>query len=565
MKLTKKIVALVAVLMTTASVWAGEVTVKTLLNGVESSTVGTVTPRVSETNGVCTLTVTPASGYYIDVITAEKTIEGGMAQATRRRASGTPGMDNYLQVTAPQSPDDPSDVTTWTFTMPASDYNVEVIANFKARTSIAGATLNLTLPQGGFVFDGEAKEPAVTVTLGGSTLASSNYTVDYSNNIDAGTATVTVTGKNTYTGTATKNFTIGKAELSNATVSLAGWTYGDAANTPVLRGNLGDGTVNYFYANAEAPSLEYTTDVPTNAGNYSVKAVIAETANYQGKEVTNTFTIDPKALTEDMMWQEGEEFVYTGEPQTLADGMFGLTDGEDELEYGVDFTIEYANNTNVGTATATITGMGNYQGTLTTTFEIVREIILSFSEKNSWVTYCATEDLTVPEGLSAYVVTSINGSTVQVEEIGFIPEGQGVLLNCEEPAYASDGFIAAAYNGAHSELPNNYLEGITAAASVKALATEGKSIYVLYNDEFVKTNSGTIPANRSYLPVGMDVNANARLSISFADDDEITAIERIANSQQLKANGQYYDLQGRKVAQPAKGLYIVNGRKVVVK
>ena len=563
MKLTKKIVALVAVLMTTASVWAGEVTVKTLLNGVESSTVGTVTPRVSETNGVCTLTVTPASGYYIDVITAEKTIEGGMAQAPRRRT--TPGMDNYLQVTAPQSPYDPSDVTTWTFTMPASDYNVEVIANFKARTSIAGATLNLTLPQGGFVFDGEAKEPAVTVTLGGSTLASSNYTVDYSNNIDAGTATVTVTGKNTYTGTATKNFTISKAELSNATVSLAGWTYGDAANTPVLRGNLGDGTVNYFYANAEAPSLEYTTDVPANAGNYSIKAVIAETDNYLGKEVTNTFTIDPKALTEDMMWQEGEEFVYTGEPQTLADGMFGLTDGEDELEYGVDFTIEYANITNFGTATATITGLGNYQGTLTTTFEIVREIILSFSEKNSWATYCATEDLIVPDGLSAYVVTSINGSTVQVEELGFIPEGQGVLLNCEEPAYASDGFFAAAYNGAHSELPNNYLEGITTATSVKTLAAEGKSIYVLYNDEFVKTISGTIPANRSYLPVGMDVNANARLSISFADDDEITAIERIANSQQLKANGQYYDLQGRKVAQPAKGLYIVNGRKVVVK
>ena len=808
MKLTKKIVALVAVLMTTASVLASEsrVTVITMLNGSASSTVGTVTPRVSETNGVCTLTVTPASGYYIDIITAEKTIEGGMAQAPRRRT--TPGMDNYLQVTAPQSPYDPSDVTIWTFTMPASDYNVEVIANFKARTSIAGATLNLTLPQGGFVFDGEAKEPAVTVTLGGSTLASSNYTVDYSNNIDAGTATVTVTGKNTYTGTATKNFTIGKAalselsvmiegwiygqyneevnaprvngneskgtetftysvanenkfsatvptnagnytvkvvvaetenyqageatanftiskaELSNATVSLAGWTYGDAANTPVLRGNLGDGTVNYFYANAEAPSLEYTTDVPTNAGNYSVKAVIAETANYQGKEVTNTFsiakanlsgvtianiadqtytgkavepavtvtfngetvdaaeytvgysnntnvgeatvtltatgvnftagttatktfqileanavitasnqtvtyngeeqeftnysvdkgsvivryyaseaerakgsnelkvvvnagiyyvkleqgnenyhsdpvnatfTIEAKMLTEDMIWQEGEEFIYNGEPQTLADGMFGLTDGEDELEYGVDFTIEYTNNINVGTATATITGLGNYQGTLTTTFEIVREIILSFSEKNSWVTYCATEDLTVPEGLSAYVVTSINGSTVQVEEIGFIPEGQGVLLNCEEPVYASDGFIAAAYNGAHSELPNNYLEGITAATSVKALATEGKSIYVLYNDEFVKTNSGTIPANRSYLPVGMDVNANARLSISFADDDEITAIERIANSQQLKANGQYYDLQGRKVAQPAKGLYIVNGRKVVVK
>ena len=561
MKLTKKIVALVAVLMTTASVWAGEVTVVTMLNGVESSTVGTVTPRVSETNGVCTLTVTPASGYYIDIITAEKTIEGGMAQAPRRRT--TPGMDNYLQVTAPQSPYDPSDVTIWTFTMPASDYNVEVIANFKARTSIAGATLNLTLPQGGFVFDGEAKEPAVTVTLGGSTLASSNYTVDYSNNIDAGTATVTVTGKNTYTGTATKNFTIGKAALSNATVSLAGWTYGDAANTPVLRGNLGDGTVNYFYANAEAPSLEYTTDVPTNAGNYSVKAVIAETANYQGKEVTNTFSI-AKANLSGVTIANIADQTYTGKAVEPAVTVTFNGETVDAAEY----TVGYSNNTNVGEATVTLTATGiNFTAgtTATKTFEIVRELILSFSEKNSWATYCATEDLTVPEGLSAYVVTSINGSTVQVEEIGFIPEGQGVLLNCEEPAYASDGFIAAAYNGAHSELPNNYLEGITAATSVKALATEGKSIYVLYNDEFVKTNSGTIPANRSYLPVGMDVNANARLSISFADDDEITAIERIANSQQLKANGQYYDLQGRKVAQPAKGLYIVNGRKVVVK
>ena len=645
MKLTKKIVALVAVLMTTASVWAGEVTVVTMLNGVESSTVGTVTPRVSETNGVCTLTVTPASGYYIDIITAEKTIEGGMAQAPRRRT--TPGMDNYLQVTAPQSPYDPSDVTIWTFTMPASDYNVEVIANFKARTSIAGATLNLTLPQGGFVFNGEAKEPAVTVTLGGSTLASSNYTVDYSNNIDAGTATVTVTGKNTYTGTATKNFTIGKAalsklsvmiegwiygqyneevnaprvngneskgtetftysvanenkfsatvptnagnytvkvvvaetenyqageatanftiskaELSNTSVSLAGWTYGDAANTPVLRGNLGDGTVNYFYANAEAPSLEYATDVPANAGNYSVKAVIAETANYQGKEVTNTFSI-AKANLSGVTIANIADQTYTGKAVEPAVTVTFNGETVDAAEY----TVGYSNNTNVGEATVTLTATGvNFTAgtTATKTFQIVREIILSFSEKNSWVTYCATEDLIVPDGLSAYVVTSINGSTVQVEEIGFIPEGQGVLLNCEEPAYASDGFIAAAYNGAHSELPNNYLEGITAATSVKALATEGKSIYVLYNDEFVKTNSGTIPANRSYLPVGMDVNANARLSISFADDDEITAIERIANSQQLKANGQYYDLQGRKVAQPAKGLYIVNGRKVVVK
>ena len=283
MKLTKKIVALVAVLMTTASVWAGEVTVKTLLNGVESSTVGSVTPRVSETNGVCTLTVTPASGYYIDIITAEKTIEGGMAQAPRRRT--TPGMDNYLQVTAPQSPYDPSDVTTWTFTMPASDYNVEVIANFKARTSIASATLNLTLPQGGFVFDGEAKEPAVTVTLGGSTLASSNYTVDYSNNTDAGTATVTVTGKNTYTGTATKNFTIGKANLSGVTIAdIADQTYTGKAVEPAV-------TVTFNGKAVDA--AEYTVGYSnnTNVGEATVTLTATGVNFTAGTTATKTFQI----------------------------------------------------------------------------------------------------------------------------------------------------------------------------------------------------------------------------------------------------------------------------------
>ena len=802
MKLTKKIVALVAVLMTTASVLASEVTVITMLNGVANSNVGTV--KHSEANGVCTLTVTPASGYYIDVITAEKTVSGGMAQAPRRRT--TPGMDNYLQVSGPQSPFDPSGETTWTFIMPEDEsYSVEVIANFKTRTSIASATLNLTLPEGGYVFDGEAKEPAVTVTLGGSTLASSNYTVDYSDNINAGTATVTVTGKNTYTGSATKNFTISKAalsdlsvvirgwiygqydeevnaprvsgnegngavtysykaagatefgasvpqnagthtvkatiaetanyqgkeatvnftitkaELSNATVSLEGWTYGDDANIPVVTNNLGDGTVDIFFANTAAPSLDYTADVPANAGNYSIKAVIAESANYQGKEVTNTFsiakadfslvtiadianetftgeaiepdvtvtfkgkavdaseytvgysnnvdagtatvtltatgtnftaettasktfqivpasvtisaedqtvtyngsaqaytgatvakgslsikyatsldadaektttaptnagvyyvtisqtnpnytsqdatatfTINPKALTGEMVQNLSEtSFIYDGKAKTLS---FSVKDGASVLVESDDYTVTYSDNINVGVATATVTGNGNYTGFFILDFEILRKLNVSFSETNSWATYCATEDLSIPEGLQVYVVTGVDASSVSVEQIDYLPANEGVLLHLEEPALASDGFIAAKDNAAHSELPNNYLEGITAATLVSSLTADGSSIYVLYNDEFVKTINGTIPANRCYLPLGMNVNVNARLTISFADDDnETTSLNeelRMKNEESVDA---WYDMQGRKVAQPAKGLYIVNGKKVVIK
>ena len=800
MKLTKKIFALVAVLMMTANVLAGEVTVITMLNGVANSNVGTVTDNVA--NGVCTLTVKPASGYYIDIITAEKIVDAGMAQAPRRRT--TPGMDNYLQVSGPQSPFDPSGETTWTFTMPTDEnYDVEVIANFKARTSISGATITLAATE--VTYNGDEQTPAVTkVVLSGKELAESDYEVGYSNNIDAGTnATVTVTGKNTYTGTATTTFTIKKAALSNLSVMMEGWTYGEyneevnaprvdgnegegqetvsykvkgagddtyttevpsdagtyvvkvavaatdnfaagsataeftiaradlnlnltlqgwsygnAANTPSLSGNDGNGAVTYTYAIDNA-SAEYTTTVPTNAGSYKIKAAVAVTTNYNAAEATDTFkiakanlsgvtiadiadqtynngsaieptvnvtfkneavatteytvsysnntsvgeatvtltatgvnftagttatktfqireanavitatdqtvtyngeaqtftncsvtngsvivryyeseadrakgsnalevvvnagtyyvkveqgnenyhsdpvnalfVINPKALTEDMMWQEGDEFVYTGQPQTLADTMFGLTDGEDELEYDVDFTIEYTDNINVGTATATITGKGNYTGTLTTTFEIVREVAISFSENNSWMSYYAEENLEIPHELKAYAVTGVDGTTVEVQQLSFIPRHQGVLLTYKEVMPQEESLFFHACDDVPEVMPENMLNGVAAATQVSTLAADGESIYVLYNDEFVKTVSGTIKANRCYLPVDMNVNVNSRLSIIIDD----TGIENVMNSKMTV--GSYYDLQGRKVAQPAKGLYIVNGRKVVVK
>ena len=804
MKLTKKIVALVAVLMTTASVLASEVTVITMLNGVASSTGGTVAH--SESGGVCTLTVTPADGYYIDVVTAEKTVDGGIAQSRRRT---TPGMDNYLDVTAPQSPYDPSGKTTWTFTMPDDEsYNVEVIANFKARTSITGATITLAATE--VTYTAEAITPAVTkVVAGGKELAEGDYEVSYSNNIDAGTATVTVTGKKTYTGTATTTFTIKKAALNltvmlegwiygeyneevnalhvdgnegegqetvsykvkgagddtyspnlpsdagiyvvkvdvaatdnyaagsataeftiaradlDLTLTLQGWTYGDAAKTPSLSGNDGNGAVTYSYANAEAASAEYTTNVPTNAGSYIIKAVVAVTTNYNAGEATAnftiakanlsgvtiadiadqtytgeaitptvnvtfkdeavaateytvgysnntgvgeatvtltatgvnftagttatktfqivpasitinaedqtvtyngnaqaytgatvakgslsikyatsqdadaektttaptnagvyyvtisqtdpnytsqdataTFTIEAKMLTENMMWQEGGEFIYSGEAQTLADTMFGLTDEDEEREfsyelvYGTDYTVSYSNNVNVGTATATITGLGNYQGTLTTTFEIVREVAISFSENNSWMSYYAEEDLIIPHELEAYAVTGVDGTEVKVQKLDYIPSNQGVLLTYKEVMPHEESMFFHACTDVPEVKPTNLLSGVAAATLVSSLTADGSSIYVLYNDEFVKTTSGTIKANRCYLPISM--NVNARLAISFADDDnETTAIENV--NRETITNNNYYDMQGRKVAQPAKGLYIVNGKKVVIK
>lgn len=76
---------------------------------------------------------------------------------------------------------------------------------------ISNATVT---PSSSYTYDGTAKTPSVTVTLLGETVPSECYDITYSNNVNAGTATVTVTGKDGYEGTATGTFTISKKSLS---------------------------------------------------------------------------------------------------------------------------------------------------------------------------------------------------------------------------------------------------------------------------------------------------------------------------------------------------------------
>ena len=82
------------------------------------------------------------------------------------------------------------------------------------------------------------------------------------------------------------------------TVSIDGWTYGQQANKPSVTGNMGNGDVTYSYA--KKGSDEFSSTVPTNVGEYTVKADISETANYNGAVTTADFTItkaDPKYTT----------------------------------------------------------------------------------------------------------------------------------------------------------------------------------------------------------------------------------------------------------------------------
>lgn len=82
--------------------------------------------------------------------------------------------------------------------------------------------------------------------------------------------------------------------------------------------------------------------------------------------------------------------------------------------------------------------------------------------------------------------------------------------------------------------------------------------------EFRKTTSGTLAANKAYLKLPSSVNP-ARLSIVFNDEDSETTGILDVQKHTTQSDNVYYNLRGMQVNKPTKGLYIMNGKKVIVK
>ena len=210
----------------------------------------------------------------------------------------------------------------------------------------------------GWTYNGQANTPVVSGNTGNGAVTYT-YAVKGSTTFSAtvptaaGTYTVKATIAETanYQGAeATADFTIGKATIT-PTVTLQGWTYNGQANTPVVSGNTGNGAVTYTYA--VKGSASYSATVPTAAGTYTVKATIAETANYQGAEATADFTIGKATITPTVTLQG---WTYNSQANTPV--VSGNT-GNGTVTYTTS-TVPSAAATY--TVKATIAETANYQG-----------------------------------------------------------------------------------------------------------------------------------------------------------------------------------------------------------
>ena len=175
-----------------------------------------------------------------------------------------------------------------------------------------------------------------------------------------------------------------------------------------------------------------------------------------------------------------------------------------------------------------------------------------------YATYATTNNIEVPESNDVKVMTvTVNkgNSTITLNEIPantVIPAGTGILVKA---AQGNHDFVVTSKEGA--PLKNNSLVAATTDVTSYgdkffALTKQGEKVGFA-----LVANGVVIPASKAYLEV-----PEATAAKFFGLDGEATGINNVKTA---KADGAYYTLEGVKTTKPVKGLYIHNGKKIVVK
>lgn len=216
--------------------------------------------------------------------------------------------------------------------------------------------------------DGEVFDPAVD-TKYYTLVEGVDYNVEYTDNIYPGVVTMTITGVNHYTGTLAKRFEI-TADLANAVIApIPAQMYQNGTPvTPELTVTLGDRTLLL--------NFDYTVTYSNNTGRGTATATIYPVAGsmYTGSQ-SATFEISRELSSDTVtVMMIDRSFSYTGSAITPE---IGVIYGDNQrLTAGVDYTVSYENNVNVGTATARITGTGVFTGTVLVNFTIIKRSII---------------------------------------------------------------------------------------------------------------------------------------------------------------------------------------------
>lgn len=313
--------------------------------------------------------------------------------------------------------------------------------------------------------------------------------------------------------------------------------------------------VTYTSENEEVATVNAETGVVTivGVGETTISATSAQTDVLLAGEASYLLTVY-KTLSHESITVTVDDMTYTGE---AVEPEVTVMDGETDITGYV--TVAYSNNVAVGSsALVTITPketevVNYYVGSATQTFSIVNRTLeigkdVNFASGQNWASfYTTTENLELPENVMAYIVTAVSTNTVTVKAINYVPKNVPVLIENESTATTDN-----------TSAEGNLLQGTSESTAVSGI---NGNVYVLYNGGFTRATSGAIPSHRAYLV--LEQEAGARLLII---EEETTGIADI-RGMRSGVDACWYTLDGQKLqTQPTqKGMYIVNGQKVVIK
>ena len=266
---------------------------------------------------------------------------------------------------------------------------------------VSTATISAIADQ---TFYGSAVRPAVTVKVGDKTLTEgTDYAVTYANNDKVGKATATITGIGSYTGARTVQF--------NVVEPTSGSTVAKVAVPVAAAGLTYTGSEQVGVAAGEGYTLSGTAKA-TAAGDYTATATLKDGYAWS----------DGSTAAKAVKWSIAQAGISSGEVKVSGSTVYmgravepsvAVTVGGKTLAAGTDYAVAYSGNEGFGTGRATVTGKGNYSGTLTADFEITSDVVNVFSDANrgDWYVESGALDYAYAHGLiSGYSGTDLVGA-----------------------------------------------------------------------------------------------------------------------------------------------------------
>ena len=240
------------------------------------------------------------------------------------------------------------------------DYTGTITKNFNIVARDISDTTIGSIPNQ--TYTGNSISALPVITYNGATLTKgTDYTLTYSNNVNVGTGTVTITGKGNFKGTTSKTFSISARAMSDTSVAnVSSQTYTGNGISPLP-------TITYNNKTLKKDT-DYTLSYSNNINAGTATITITGKGNFTGT-TSKTFSISARAMSDTSVANISSQ-TYTG---NVISPLPTITYNNKTLKKDTDYTLSYSDNINVGTATITITGKGNFTGMTSTTFIITQK------------------------------------------------------------------------------------------------------------------------------------------------------------------------------------------------